>query len=116
VPLDVRRILDGQVWPRDPHDFGGDVVDILDEQLSTVGDADRQDAARQLLALFRDPDLVIRGFAVLAIRRALAAIGEEAVRQALADSSDRLAVAPAPMWQISHATLAEEAEYRLRVG
>ena len=114
--LDVRRILDGQVWPRDPHDFVGDVVDILDEQLADADVAERQDAARQLLALLRDDDLRIRGFAVLAVRRAMAILDETTVRREVSASAQWLEVAPPPMWQITHATLAAEADYRLRVG
>ena len=65
--LDVRRVLDGLVWPRDPHDFVGDEMDILDEQVADLNDDECRDAARQLLALCADPDRVTRMLALGAL-------------------------------------------------
>ncbi len=111
--LDVRLILDGKVWPRDPHDFVGCVVDILDEQLADADAATRLDAARQLLGLLGEPNLVIRSFAVLALRRAMNILGEASVREAVAAYRGSLDTAPAPIWQLSQPTLLAEAEFRL---
>ena len=113
MSLDVRAILDGQVWPQNVHDFGGDNVDILDEQLALLNDDERADAAQQVLALLADPDILIRSYAVLSLRRAKNIVGEDAVRDALAEHHAHLAVPGAPMWQVHHDTLWDEAQYRL---
>jgi len=111
--LDVRNILDGQVWPRNVHDFGGDVTDILMEQLEGCGSATIADAAQQLFELFRDDELLIRSYAVLAIGSIRKVVQTELIRQAVEQAELFLKVAPVPIWQISHASLWEEALYRL---
>jgi len=65
--LDVRKVLAGLVWPLDPHDFVGDEMDILDEQVGGLTDDGRRDAARQLLSLCADPDHVTRCLALGAL-------------------------------------------------
>ena len=116
MSLDVRAILDGQVWPQNVHDFGGDNVDILDEQLALVDDDAQTDAAQQLLALLADPDILIRSYAVLSLRRAKDILGEEAVRNAMNAHQTHLTVPGAPMWQVHHDSLWDEAQYRLQHG
>jgi hypothetical protein len=111
--LDVRNILDGQVWPRNVHDFGGDVTDILMEQLEGGDSATIADAAQQLFELFRDDELLIRSYAVLAIGSIRKVVQTELIRQAVEQAELFLKVAPVPIWQISHASLWEEALYRL---
>ena len=76
-------VLDSKVWPQDVHDFVGDVVDILDEQLELADVDERQQAARDLLDLLAEPDLVIRTWAVVGIRRALRILGDDPVKDAL---------------------------------
>lgn len=65
--IDVRAALDGKVWPSDPHDFVGDELDILDEQVAQVGIDGRVTAAKALLELVHDPDRIIRSLAVGAL-------------------------------------------------
>lgn len=65
--VDVRAVLDGKVWPTDPHDFVGDEMDILDEQVAQVPAGQRADVARELLKLCFDSDRVIRSLAVGAL-------------------------------------------------
>ena len=115
MTIDVRAILDGQVWPRDVHDFLGDVVDILDEQLEPLDQPDRVDAAQQLLSLLGEDDLIIRTWAVLSLGRAVSILGIEPVRAAITANNDFLDVAPPEMWRVQHPTLREEANYRLTV-
>jgi len=114
--LDVRNILDGQVWPRNVHDFGGDLTDILMEQLEGCDPATIADAMHQLFLLFADEDLIIRSYAVLAISNIKKLVDESMVHSALEHSVASLKVAPAPIWQISHGTLWDEAIFRLTVG
>ena len=95
------------------HDFVGDVVDILDEQLAEAGPAEREAAARDLLDLLADDDLVIRTWAVVGIRRALRVLGDDAVLGALDTHRDVLSVAGVSLWQVSQPTLLAEARYRL---
>ena len=116
MTIDVRAVLAGAVWPQNVHDFGGDNVDILDEQLALVDDDARTDAAHQLLALLADSDLVIRSYAVLSLQRAKKVLGEAPVRAALEAHRADLAVPGAPMWQVQHDTLWDEAQYRLQYG
>ncbi|MEI7991576.1 MAG: hypothetical protein WCH93_03995 [Actinomycetota bacterium] len=111
--IDVRAVLDGKVWPQDVHDFVGDVVDILDEQFAQAGPAERDAAARDLLDLLADDDLVIRTWAVVGIRRALRVLGDDAVFGALDTHRDALSVAGVSLWQVSQPTLLAEARYRL---
>ena len=112
-PVDVRAVLDGKVWPQDVHDFVGDVVDILDEQLELADPPERVQAARDLLELLAEPDLVIRTWAVVGIRRALRILGDDPVEDALERHAAHLTVPGAPMWQVSQETLLAEARYRL---
>lgn len=114
--LDVRNILDGQVWPKNVHDFGGDVTDILMEQLEGCAPDVIDNAAAQVFTLFCDDNLLIRSFAVLAIGNLRQLVDCQHIEQALQLAKSCLSVAPAPIWQISHATLWEEAFYRLNVG
>jgi hypothetical protein len=116
MTIDVRAVLAGNVWPENVHDFSGDNLDIFDEQVAPLDDADRRDAALQILHLLGDPDLVIRSYAVLALCRAKAVVGEPEVRAAIAHAAEHLDVPGAPMRQVHHATLLEEAEYRLQNG
>jgi hypothetical protein len=111
--IDVRAVLDGKVWPQDAHDFVGDVVDILDEQFAQAGPAECDAAARDLLDLLADDDLVIRTWAVVGIRRALRVLGDDAVLGALDTHRDVLSVAGVSLWQVSQPTLLAEARYRL---
>ncbi len=114
--LDVRNILDGQVWPKNVHDFGGDVTDILMEQLEGCDPATIADAMQQLFLLFADEDLIIRSYAVLAISNVKKLVDESLIHSALELSASSLKVAPAPIWQISHSTLWDEAIFRLSIG
>ena len=111
--IDVRAVLDSKVWPQDVHDFVGDVVDILDEQLALADPGDQEQAARDLLALFADDDLVIRTWAVVGVRRAMRILGDVAVLEALEEFRGKLDVPGAPMWQVSQSTLLAEARYRI---
>lgn len=111
--VDVRAVLAGNVWPQDVHDFVGDVVDILDEQLELVSPDERAVAAVDLLGLLGDDDLVIRTWAVIGIRRALRVLGNDVVHAAIARHEPMLDVPGAPIWQVSQPTLLAEARYRL---
>ena len=111
--VDVRRVLAGEVWPRDVHDFVGDHLDILDEQLAMLDATQRADAAHQLLALLSDSDLSVRTYAVLGLGRACAVLGVAEVRAAVALAQPALDVVGAPMWQVRAATLWLEATQRL---
>lgn len=111
--IDVRAVLDSKVWPQDVHDFVGDVVDILDEQLALADPVEQEQAARDLLALLADDDLVIRTWAAIGVRRALRILGDVEVLEALERFRASLDVAGAPMWQVSQPTLLAEARYRI---
>ncbi len=113
MAIDVRSILDCKVWPQDVHDFVGDVVDILDEQLEPLDQIERRDAANQVLSLLGDDDLVIRSWAVLSLRRVVDILGIDQARDAVDSRSRYLTVAPPDMWRIQYPTLLEEANYRL---
>jgi hypothetical protein len=94
MTIDVRAILDGQMWPRDVHDFVGDVVDILDEQLEPLDNDDRGDVAHQLLDLLGDDDLILRTWAVLSLRRATEILGINEVQATITDHQQQLDVPP----------------------
>lgn len=113
MTIDVRSVLDGKVWPRDVHDFLGDVVDILDEQLEPLDQSERIDAATQLLVLLGDDDLIIRSWAVLSLRRAVEILGIGHAQAAVNAHAEDLDVISPEMWRIQHPTLLEEANYRL---
>ena len=113
--VDVRAVLDGKVWPQDVHDFVGDHVDILDEQLALTDDAGRVAVARQLMELLSDPDLLIRTYAVLALGRACRIVGVDLMRTAVDEAYDALNVPGVPLWQVRGATLWDEAQTRLAV-
>lgn len=112
MTIDVRAILDGQVWPQDVHDFVGDVGDILDEQLEPLDNDDRIDAAHQLLDLLGDDDLVLRTWAVLSLRRATEILGIDEVQAAITGHREHLDITPPDMWRVQHPTLLEEAQFR----
>jgi hypothetical protein len=111
--IDVRAVLDSKVWPQDVHDFVGDVVDILDEQLELADPVEQEQAARDLLSLFADDDLVIRTWAVIGIRRSLHILGDVEVLEALEHHRSTLDQPGAPLWQVNQATLLAEARYRI---
>jgi hypothetical protein len=104
------------VWPRNVHDFGGDVTDILMEQLEGCDSATNDDAMQQLFRLFEDENLLIRSYAVLAISNIKKLIAESLIHRAIEFSAPALKVAPAPIWQISHSSLWDEAIFRLSIG
>lgn len=113
MTIDVRAVLDGQVWPRDVHDFVGDVVDILDEQLEPLNAEDRVEAAHQLLDLLGDDDLILRTWAVLSLRRATEILGIDEVQAAITGHQEQLDVTPPEIWRVQNPTLLEEALFRV---
>ena len=113
MTIDVRSVLDGEVWPQDPHDFVGDEIDILREQLGLSEDEARADAAGQVLQLLADQDIAIRARAVLALETVRPWLDDATISHALRTNRAALGVAPPPMWQIRAATLWEEALHRL---
>jgi hypothetical protein len=113
MTIDVRSVLDGKVWPQDPHDFVGDEVDILREQLARSDDEARADAADQVLHLLADQDIAIRARAVLALETVRPWLDDATISHALRINRATLLVTPPPMWQISTATLWDEAHRRL---
>lgn len=106
--VDVREILEGKVWPRDVHSFGGGPMEILDEQMEDASDADRLDAVRQLIALFADDDLLIRTYAVLSSRHVARILGPASLREAADSHVASLGVKGSPVWQHRRETLASE--------
>ena len=106
--VDVREILEGKVWPRDVHSFGGGPMEILDEQMEDASDADRLDAVRQLIALFADDDLLIRTYAVLSSRHVARILGPASLREAADSHVVSLSVKGSPVWQHRRETLASE--------
>ncbi len=115
MTIDVRSVLDGKVWPKDPHDFVGDEIDILREQLALIDDEAGADAANQILHLLGDHDIAIRARAVLALEVMRPWLDDATIRLALHTHRSALGVTPPPMWQIRAATLWDEAHHRLDV-
>ena len=113
MTIDVRSVLDGKVWPQDPHDFVGDEIDILREQLVLIDDEARADAAHQVLHLLADRDIAIRSRAVLALETVRPWLDDAAIGHALHTNRATLLVTPPAMWQIRTATLWDEAHHRL---
>ncbi len=113
MTIDVRSVFDGKVWPQDPHDFVGDEIDILREQLALSDDEARADAADQVLHLLADQDIAIRARAVLALEVVRPWLDDAAISLALHTHRSALGVTPPPMWQIRTATLWDEAHRRL---
>ena len=111
--IPVRAILNGDVWPQDPHDFVGDEVDILAEQLDLVDNAARHAAALDVLDLLGDDDINIRARAVIALSLVQGDATNAAIDAALSRHHQTLDVAPPPMWQIRAHTLRAEAESRI---
>jgi hypothetical protein len=113
MTIDVRSVLDGQVWPQDPHDFVGDNVDILREQLSLADEQACTEAASQVLHLLGDHDIAIRAHAVVALAAVRRWLDDDAIDQSLRRNRSVLLVDPPPMWQIRASTLWAEAHHRL---
>jgi hypothetical protein len=113
MTIDVRSVLDAKVWPQDPHDFVGDEIDILREQLALIDDEARADAADQVLHLLGDHDIAIRARAVLALEVLRPWLDDAAISLALQTHRSALGVSPPSMWQIREGTLWDEALHRL---
>jgi hypothetical protein len=113
MTIDVRSVLDGKVWPQDPHDFVGDEIDILREQFALIDHEARTDAAHQILHLLGDQDIAIRARAVLALETVRPWLDDATINHALRTNRATLFVTPPPMWQIRTATLWDEANRQL---
>ncbi len=103
--VDVREVLDGNVWPQDVRSFGGDEVDILAEQLVLGDDSVRRAAAVALLELFGDRDPVIRTLAVKALPLVRANLTAGEIRTAIRRHHDALLIAPVEHRNVRFPTL-----------
>ena len=103
--IDVRAILRGEVWPRNPHDFVGDVVDILEEEFGAARPDERTDGAQQVLALLSSDDPVLQTLAVKSLRVARRVLDRVEVAEAINHAALRLDVVPVAGWMVDEPTL-----------
>jgi hypothetical protein len=111
--LDVREILDGDVWPQDPRSFGGDEVDILEEQLASLSAEMRRTASLAVLMLFGDDSAVIRTLAVKSLPVVFEHVTTNEVRDAIASHEAALSIAPIEHRNVREPTLFAAANARL---